>query len=293
MSSLPKPRLALLLFVSSGLCLSALDGVGKLVLTESGLLLLVWSRYVGHLLFSLPIAYAYAGLQFYKTARPGLQMVRSTLMALTTLLFFTGVQWLPLAEASALASTAPIWVALLSWKVLGEPVARSDKWIAAVGFSGVLLIVRPGTDVFHPAAILLLALAIVNAAYQLLTRKLTVDSAFTSFFYAPLVGAVVSSALLIFYGLPKTVSSTAMILLAMTGALGGLGHLLLTLSLYRAPPASLTPFFYLQMIWAIAIGWLLFAQLPDATALVGMGVIVCAGLWLVLHRQRLVRVTLV
>lgn len=227
MSSLPQPRLALLLFVSSGLCLSALDGVGKLVLTESGLLLLVWSRYVGHLLFSLPIAYAYAGPRFYKTARPGLQMVRSTLMALTTLLFFTGVQWLPLAEASALAFTAPIWVALFSWKVLGEPVARSDKWIAAIGFSGVLLIVRPGTDVFPPppASILLLALAIVNAAFQLLTRKLTVDSAFTSLFYAPLVGAVVSSALLIIYGLPKTVSPTAMILLAMTGAWPTATHL--------------------------------------------------------------------
>lgn len=291
MSSLPQPRLALLLFVSSGLCLSALDGVGKLVLTESGLLLLVWSRYVGHLLFSLPIAYACAGLHFYKTARPGLQMVRSTLMALTTLLFFTGVQWLPLAEASALAFTAPIWVALLSWKVLGEPVARSDKWIVVIGFSGVLLIVRPGSDIFHPAAILLLALAIVNAVYQLLTRKLTVDSAFTSLFYAPLVGAVVSSALLIFYGLPKTVSPTSMILLAITGALGGLGHLLLTLSLYRAPAASLTPFVYLQMIWAIALGWLLFAQLPDAIALIGMGVIVCAGLWLALHRRRLIRVT--
>ncbi|MEN9765011.1 MAG: hypothetical protein RL397_966, partial [Pseudomonadota bacterium] len=56
------------------------------------------------------------------------------------------------------------------------------------------------------------------------------------------------------------------------------------------PPASLTPFVYLQMIWAIAIGWLLFAQLPDAIALMGMGVIVSAGLWLVLHRRRAMRV---
>ena len=78
---------------------------------------------------------------------------------------------------------------------------------------------------------------------------------------APLVGAVVSSALLVFYGLPKMVSATAMILLALTGALGGLGYLLLTLPLYRAPPASLTPFVYLQMTWAIAIGWLLPAPL--------------------------------
>jgi drug/metabolite transporter (DMT)-like permease len=81
-----------------------------------------------------------------------------------------------------------------------------------------------------------------------------------------------------------------MILLAMTDVFGGLGHLLIILSFYRAPPASLTPFVYLQMIWAIALGWLLFAQLPDAIALIGMGVIVCAGLWLILHRRRLTRV---
>lgn len=289
MSHSPQPRLALVLFVGSGLCLSGLDGVGKLVLTESGLLLLVWSRYVGHLVLSLPIAYAYAGPRFCQTARPGLQMIRSTLMALTTLLFFAGVQWLPLAEASALAFTAPIWVALFSWKVLGEPVAKSDKWIAAIGFSGMLLIVRPGTDVFHPAALLLIAMALVNAAYQLLTRKLTVDSAFTTFFYTPLVGAVVSSVLLVFYGLPETLSTTAMILLGMTGVLGGLGHLLIILSFYRAPPASLTPFVYLQMIWAIVLGWLLFEQLPDAIALTGMAVIVSAGLWLILHRRRAMR----
>jgi drug/metabolite transporter (DMT)-like permease len=210
-------------------------------------------------------------------------------MALTTLLFFAGVQWLPLAEASALAFTAPIWVALFSWKVLGEPVAKSDKWIAAIGFSGVLLIVRPGTDVFHPAALFVMGMALANAVYQLLTRKLTQDSAFTTFFYSPLVGAVVSSVALAFFGLPDSLSTQSTLLLASTGLLGGLGHLFIILSFYRAPPASLTPFVYLQMIWAIAIGWLLFAQLPDAIALMGMGVIVCAGLWLILHRRRVTK----
>ncbi|MFZ9734997.1 MAG: DMT family transporter [Burkholderiaceae bacterium] len=282
-------RLALLLFVGSGLCLSGLDGVGKLVLSESGLLLLVWSRYVGHLLLSIPIAYAFAGPRFFVSARLGLQLVRSLLMALTTLLFFAAVRWLPLAEASALAFTAPIWVALLSWKVLGESVAKSDKWVAAIGFSGVLLIVRPGTDVFHPAALLVMAMALANAVYQLLTRKLTQDSAFTTFFFSPLVGAVVSSVLLAYQGFPETIPVQSAALLSATGILGGLGHLLIILSFYRAPPASLTPFVYLQMIWAIALGWLLFGQLPDAIALTGMAVIVLAGLWLILHRRRVTR----
>lgn len=259
------------------------------MLSESGLLLLVWSRYVGHLLLSIPIAYAFSGPRFFVSTRLGLQLVRSLLMALTTLLFFAAVRWLPLAEASALAFTAPIWVALLSWKVLGESVAKSDKWIAAIGFSGVLLIVRPGTDVFHPAALLVMAMALANAVYQLLTRKLTQDSAFTTFFFSPLVGAVVSSALLVYQGFPDTLPVQTAVLLSATGILGGLGHLLIILSFYRAPPASLTPFVYLQMIWAIALGWLLFNQLPDAVALTGMAVIVSAGLWLILHRRRVTR----
>ena len=279
-------QVALALFIFGGFCLSALDAVGKLVISESGLLLLLWARYVGQVLISVPIAYYCAGKTFWRSARPRLQIFRSILLGLTSIFFFAGIQWLPLAEASAISFTAPIFVAILSGPILGERVEKNDLWVAAIGFSGILLIVRPGTEVFHPAALLVGMMALVNAIYQLLTRKLTCDSPFTTFFYSGLVGATISTIWILFVSIDVALNSAVIMMLCSVGILGGLGHLLFVLAFYRASPSTLTPFVYLQMIWAIMFGWLIFSQFPDSIALVGMAVIVASGLWLILHRRR-------
>jgi drug/metabolite transporter (DMT)-like permease len=278
---------ALALFVAGGFCLSVIDAMGKVVVTEVGLLVLVWARYMGQIAISLPLSYRFAGRYFWKASRPGLQLVRSILLASTTVLFFGGVQFLPLAEAAAISFTAPIWVALLSAPILGERVAKSDKWVAAIGFSGILLIVRPGTDVFHFGALLILLMAFFNAVFQLLTRKLTNDNPFTTFFYSGLVGGFGATALLLIVGFDQLPDLRQTALLAGIGVLGGLGHLLFVLAFYRAPPATLTPFVYLQMVWAIGLGWLVFSTFPDGWSLLGMLVIVGSGLWLILHRHRM------
>lgn len=279
-------RLALGLFIAGGLCLSSLDAVGKVAMSQTSLALLIWARYLGQVLFSLPLSRHYAGPRFWSTSKPGLQMLRSTLLVCTSLLFFGGVQFLPLAEASAIAFTAPIWVAILSGPMLGERVARSDWVVAAIGFSGIVLIVRPGTEIFHFGALLIGAMAALNAVYQLLTRKLTGDNPFTTFFYSGLVGAAAFTAWFAITGFPDLPDGPTLALLAAVGLLGGLGHLLFVLAFYRASPASLTPFVYMQMIWAIGFGWLLFRQLPDGWALLGMAVIIGSGLWLILHHHR-------
>ena len=279
-------RFALGLFIVGGLCLSSLDAVGKLLMSQTSLIMLIWARYLGQFLFSLPLAYWRAGPKFWKTSRPQLQLMRSTLLLLTSVLFFAGLQFLPLAEASAISFTAPLWVALLSGPMLGERVAKSDAWVAALGFSGVLFIVRPGTDIFHYGAILIGAMAAFNAIYQLMTRQLTQDNPFTTFFYSGLVGVTVFSVWLGMTGFPAVSDPLTIGLLCAAGLLGGLGHLLFVLAFYRAPPASLTPFVYLQMIWAIGFGWLIFRQLPDGLALLGMLIIIGSGLWLILHRHR-------
>ena len=154
-------RVALALFIAGGLCLSSLDAVGKLLMSQASLIVLLWARYVGQLLLSLPLAYWWAGPQFWRTSRPGLQWARSTLLLLTSVLMFGGLQFLPLAEASAIAFTAPPWVALLSGPMLGERVERRDALVAVVGFFGLLLIVRPGTEIFHLGALLVGAMAIL------------------------------------------------------------------------------------------------------------------------------------
>ncbi len=277
---------ALGLFVAGGLCLTTLDAVGKILMSEVGLPLLIWARYLGQVLISVPLSATFAGPQFWRSTKPRLQLFRSFLMLMTSVLFFAGIHWLPLAEASAISFTAPIWVALLSAPILGERVAKMDWWVAGIGFSGILLIVRPGTEIFHSAALLIGMMAVVNAIFQLLTRKLTQDHPFTTFFYSGLVGLVVSTIWILVIGINEPLSWPTVLRLASVGLLGGMGHLFFVLAFYRASPATLTPFVYLQMIWAIGLGWLIFDQLPDLWSLLGMAIIIGSGLWLILHRHR-------
>ena len=177
-------------------------------------------------------------------------------------------------------------MAVLSGPLVGERVQRSDWWVAAIGFSGILFIVRPGTEIFHYGAALVAIMAVLNAVYQLLTRRLTQDSPFTTFFYSGLLGTLILSAWFVYAGIPELPNLSTLFLLCSVGVLAGLGHLLFVLAFYRASPASLTPFVYLQMIWAIGFGWLIFRQLPDGPALLGMLIIIGSGLWLILHRHR-------
>ena len=276
---------ALALFLLSGACLSTLDASGKWVVSSSGLLLLLWFRFSGQVLMALTMGLRKEGLALFHTHRPGLQLLRSVLLIVTSLLFFAGVQYLPLAEASAIAFTGPLWVVLLSWKLLQEPVNAVDRWATYFGFAGILFIVRPGTDVFHPAALLLLGMAIANALYQLLTRRLVSDSALTTFFYSGLVGFVITTGLLFVLPIPTELPTVAWPVLALVGLLGGLGHVLMIQAFYQAPASSLSPFVYLQMIWATSLGWLIFDQLPDGLTFVGMGIIALSGSLIVVYRR--------
>ena len=276
---------ALALLLLSGACLSVLDASGKWVVSSSGLLLLLWFRFSGQILMALTMGLRKEGLALFHTHRPGLQLLRSVLLIVTSLLFFAGVQYLPLAEASAIAFTGPLWVVLLSWKLLQEPVNAVDRWATYFGFAGILFIVRPGTDVFHPAALLLLGMAIANALYQLLTRRLVSDSALTTFFYSGLVGFVITTGLLFVLPIPTELPTVAWPVLALVGLLGGLGHVLMIQAFYQAPASSLSPFVYLQMIWATSLGWLIFDQLPDGLTFVGMGIIALSGSLIVVYRR--------
>jgi drug/metabolite transporter (DMT)-like permease len=87
-------------------------------------------------------------------------------------------------------------------------------------------------------------------------------------------------------GVDWSLSWPVVLRLASVGLLGGMGHLFFVLAFYRASPATLTPFVYLQMIWAIGLGWLIFNQLPDFWSIMGMAIIIGSGLWLILHRHR-------
>jgi drug/metabolite transporter (DMT)-like permease len=283
----PHPlRHALPLFLLAGYFLSTLDASAKWLLREHSLFLVIWARYAGQMLVVTPFARAGGGPRFWRTERLGLQLLRSSLLLAATFCFFGALRYLPLAEASAISFLAPVFVVMLSGPILGERAHRA-RWVSAItGFLGVLIVLRPGSAVFHPAALLMIGMALANAFYSLFTRKLADEDPHTSLFYSALVGTIGLTLFLPFGlgdGWPPLRDAAVFLLL---GLLAGLGHWCVIRAFARAPAALLTPFSYLQMIWAIAYGYLVFGQLPDLTSGLGMAVIVGSGLALAWFEQR-------
>lgn len=280
-------RRALPLIVLAGMCFATLDASAKFLVQAHGLLLVVWARYAGQMVVATPIACRLGGPGFWRTRHPGIQLVRSLCLVTATACFFGGLRFLPLAEATAVAFLAPMFAIVFSRPVLGERPTRA-RWLSALaGFAGILLLVRPGSAVFHPAAALLVLAAIANAFYQLLTRKVPGDTPHTTLFYSGLVGTVVLTGLAAATDAFRFDVSTrdALLFLAL-GAFAGLGHFCLTGAFLRAPASLIVPFTYLHMVWATLYGFVVFGQLPDGLSILGMAVIVASGVVLVLHERR-------
>lgn len=263
--------LATLLFASHDALSKFLSGIYPIVMV-------VWARYLVHTLLMLVVFVPRSGLSsVIRTKRPGLQLVRALCLIGTSLLFTTGLRYIPLAEATSVNFLAPLLVTALSVVILGERVTRSQWGAVLTGFIGVLIVVRPGGDLFTPAILYPLGSALCFGFYQLITRKLSdIDSPTTSNFLAGIFNTLIMSALLPFFWVrPDWLHALFMIGL---GTCGMLGHLLLTQAFRHAPPAMLAPFSYGQILFAGMYGFLIFDHTPDSWALTGIAVICLSGL---------------
>ncbi|HET9578493.1 MAG TPA: DMT family transporter [Usitatibacter sp.] len=282
-------RRALPLVVLAGVFFATLDATAKWLVQYHTLLFVVWARYAGQMVVATPIAWHRAGAGFWRTSHLRVQLARSLCLVIATACFVGALRYLPLAEGTAIAFLAPMFAIVLSRPVLGERPTRA-RWIAAVsGFAGIVILVRPGSAVFHPATALMVTAAVANALYQLLTRKLTGDTADTTLFYSGLVGTVLLSLALPFTEIPGALPLRDWALFLALGVFGGAGHGMLIGAYLRAPASLVAPFTYLHMIWATIYGWLVFSHLPDGLSALGMAIIVGSGVALVLHERRIVR----
>ena len=278
--------MALPLILLAGVFFSTLDATAKYLVRDHTLLVIVWARYAGQMLVATPIAWHRAGGGFWRTKNLRMQLLRSLCLVVATLSFFAGLRYLPLAEGTAITFLAPMFAILLAGPVLGERPTRA-RWLAAIGgFVGILILVRPGSAVFHPATALLVLAAMANALYQLLTRRLPGDTPYTTLFYTGFVGTIVLTLALPFAELPRAVTLQDGFFLALLGVLAGFGHWLLIGAFLRAPASLLAPFTYLHMVWATVYGYLVFGQLPDGLSGLGMAVIVGSGCALIVHERR-------
>jgi drug/metabolite transporter (DMT)-like permease len=229
------------------------------------------------------------GLGSVKTRRPWAHGWRTVLGMTGMALNFLTYLLLPLAEATVLLFTVPIFATILSALVLKEPVGW-HRWSAVMlGFIGVLIVVRPGGGglVPHGVAVGLLAAVVVSGVSITLRQIGRTESASTTVFWFTMLSAVPFGLAMPFLGKPH--DATTFGLLLALGLFGGLAQLALTASLRLAPVSVVLPMDYSSLVWSALIGWLVFATVPSPHLWLGAPLIIASGLYIVYREQKLHR----
>ena len=266
-------------------CFSCLDATGKYLVEFMDSLQVVWARYTSAFLLALLLYNPLSHPGILRTTRPILQLTRSALLLVSTALNFIAIRYLQLDEALSILFSTPFIVAALAGPLLGEWIGWR-RWLAIlVGFSGVLLVTRPGAGGIHPAAILTFGSALCYALYVIATRVLSRhDSTETTLFYSNLVGAVAMLPVLPFvWSMPQ--SWFIVFLMILLGGFGSFGHYLLIAGHRLAPASVLAPFIYTQIVWTTALGFLVFGDVPNRWTIAGAVIVIASGLYL-LYRER-------
>jgi drug/metabolite transporter (DMT)-like permease len=288
-----RPVLGILLML--GFCVVApmADSLAKLLGQAMGVVQLVTVRMVLQVVLLLPLVW-WMGLTLRMTGRVmRLAAIRSLLHVAGIGTMFLALQYLPLAEAIAIAFVMPFIMLVLGHFVLGEEVGHRRIIACCVGFAGTLMVMQPSFAEVGWPALLPLGVALIFALFMLVTRQIARE---TDPIALQVVSGIIASAILVPVlvlssplALPGFETSmpdgSAWLLLLAMGALGTGGHLLMTWSLRFAPSATLAPMQYLEIPVATFFGWLIFNDFPDGLALAGIGVTISAGLYIIFREQ--------
>lgn len=271
---------------------ACLDAAAKYLASVVGLpvIEIMWLRFLGQfvlILLFVPALGILSARSLFQTRKPGLQLIRSLLMAATTAFNFLALKYLRLDQTVSIIFLTPLVVALLAGPVLGEWVGWRRLVAIAIGFAGILLVVRPGFTDVHPAVLYSFASMLAYAAFSLLTRHLVAyDLPLVTLFYSMFVGTFLAIPLVLDQWVAPPDAAT-WLLLASLGVLGGAGHYFYILAHRLAPASTVGPFIYLQAVSMTALGFIVFSDVPDIWTIAGLGVVIASGLYL-LHRERVV-----
>lgn len=284
-SAAPPPVAGILILLAAIVCFACMDASAKWLGRELGAVQIAGVRYLVSLVVVLAFLNPRTKPGVLRTARPVQQVLRGLCLIGATLGCFLAVRTLPLTQVSAINFSAPLVTALLAGPILGERIGPRRLAAVLVGFAGVLVVTRPFGGAFSAAMGFAALAALSNAFYYITTRLLAShDRPETTMVYTSLVGAaVVSPALLWGWRMPS--SALVWAVLIGLGLLGALGHWLLILAHRHAPASALAPFYYLQIVGAVAFGLAVFGDVPDIWTLIGGGIVIGSGLYL-LYRER-------
>ncbi len=270
---------AILCMIAAQIVFTAMDTTMKLLSDGFGAAQIVWGFFAAFTLAATVDAARRGTVRtVLATRRPVLHLARALLLPVNMAMMVLALNLLPIATVTTVVCTFPLIVTALSVPILGEHVGVRRWTAVAIGFVGVLIVVRPGTDVFDPAALIALGAGAVYALYLVLTRLLSrTDGPDGIALTTAWVGLAVYSIALPFGWRTPTMEEA--LLLGFVALAGTVGHRLIIAAFSRAPASTLQPFTYLQVVWATLAGLLVFRHLPDAVTLTGAGVIAASGLY--------------
>ncbi len=280
------------LMILAMLLLPGIDAIAKSLSGQISAGQAVLCRFLFQVLFMLPWILQTRGPLFNQ--RLWLHAIRGSLIALATVLFFSGLAYLPLADAISIFFIEPMLVTLLSAVLLGEQVGWRRICAIVVGFLGALIIIRPTFATVGWAVLYPVGAAISFSFYILLTRKLVmVEEPVRLQFLAGIFGLMVM-------GVAVTVGNqtsfapleavwpnwTQWLMLSALGLIATTGHLLVVYAFQRAPVGILAPFQYVEIIGATLLGLIFFNDFPDTITWVGIVVIVSSGIYIFRRESR-------
>jgi drug/metabolite transporter (DMT)-like permease len=267
-------------------CFTLLDGSAKWLVGSLPVVVVVWLRFLTHALIGSALMFPIRGLALVRTRHLRWHLLRGLMFVAMTGMNFWALQYLQLTITAAIFFTVPILIALMGAPLLGERL-DAKRWAAIlVGFAGVLVIVRPGSDAFHPAMLLSMANAVLVAVFNLMTRKLAAYDSPETIQFLP---AVVASVVLAPFALAVWETPQGWLewlMLCLLGVFGGTGHHLLAMAHRYAPASTLAPFLYQQILYMAIFGYVVFGALPDAQVWLGAAIVIGSGLYLFARERR-------
>jgi drug/metabolite transporter (DMT)-like permease len=264
--------------------LAVMDAASKYLATRYAVPQILAVRFWIFLGFAVAVAGPLRVPTLLRSRTPWRQLARSLIIVVEVGVFVLAFRHLPLADVHAVAGIAPLLVTALAVPMLGERVGPRRWTAVAVGFAGLLLILRPGFGEADPALLIPFGGAFLWAVYQIVTRQVSHDAPATSMLYMAAVGALVMSCQAPFVWIPPGAFDWAMLVLL--GLVGSVGHFLFILAFRAAPASLLQPFHYMALLWATLIGWLVFGDLPDGWTVAGGLVIAGSGIYAILRADR-------
>ncbi|NQW09883.1 MAG: DMT family transporter [Alphaproteobacteria bacterium] len=281
-SSIPVPSGAargILLILAANFCFAFMDATSKTLVVDYSVAQILWVRFAFFAAFATVWAMARGGLrEGFGSQHPGLQVMRALILVAEIVCFVFAFRYMALADTHAIAAVYPLIITALSALVLREAVGLRRWTAVAVGFLGILVILRPGFGVFDPVALLPLAGAALFAVYQIMTKVVArTDGTVTIMLYTGWIGFAATSVVGPFQWTAP--DAAGWITLFLAGVFGIIGHLLVIKALEAAPASALQPFNYTLLVWATLVGFLMFGDLPDLWTVAGATIVVGSGIY--------------